>query len=764
MTEHHDLPLAVIAVGTAFSFDYGIDGLPFDANLPAPQDYPFKAAGEAIKGAPHFAVNFDYKKFSIPPLFRKAVSRETRLALLAADNALKGLALGESLRDFTDQYCAIHLGSDAAYRNATKITAIKRYAEQLREQQLSDEAIKSRIDDFKLELASQFGASSHDRVGEMASSIPSRIAHFAKTRGKCQTIDAADLGGLRLVEIAKDALRHSDSKVAVLTSVQCFHQPAQIDLLHSIGVKTRYWLEGAVTLVVCTLETAKQNDFKIIAELGDVTSQKTSHALAQQAYFSGANQVFCSLLSMFSERKAAVMGQSARGITWQVNAESTADAMSYHQPVYVTDAVPITAQGYQQADFWDTLANGRDTLKPHSKAQLDRTAFFRSSPQKLSTYIENTMGFASHEAMQTVLEKPMMPAKRQRLDVTQLHLLNAVDHLALPSLDTKKVAIIVATNLSLQSDRLLGANALWPSLPNVSVQLPKSNLADIARWSWHGACGVGSAELLAEKLGVEADCYAVEAACASSMAAFHNAIRALQSGRYDVVITGGIECATLERDLVLCGAQMMLSATRIRPFALHADGFTPGDGGGLFIFSKEPMLSEPTCQVMAISGSCDSRSMTAPDPEGQALAMQKTISQRNDITPDAIQYIETHGTGTDLGDKAEAISIAQHYHRTEQEPLVLGSAKYNFGHCFAGAASISLAKVWAAFAAKQLPPTPILGELNTGLALEAIPATVLQQSERWPVHSATQSRHAAINAFGTGGINYHLILTYKEHS
>ncbi|OQV64524.1 hypothetical protein AK51_29610 [Serratia nematodiphila DZ0503SBS1] len=133
---------------------------------------------------------------------------------------------------------------------------------------------------------------------------------------------------------------------------------------------------------------------------------------------------------------------------------------------------------------------------------------------------------------------------------------------------------------------------------------------------------LGTAQLLAQQLGVEADCYAVEAACASSLAALHNAVRALQAGRYDAVLVGGIETATLERDMVLCSAQMMLSASRMRPFARQADGFTPGDGGGFFILTGQA-TSRAIATIEAISGSCDSYSMTAPDPEGQALAIEK---------------------------------------------------------------------------------------------------------------------------------------------
>lgn len=755
--EIHAAPLALVGIGCALPGIDRIDlsnGAAWSALFDAPPPMPWSDAAAPIRGRQIDDAAFDFKKFAIPPLFRLAVSRETRLALQAASAAMQHLTLSDALRDRCDQFCATHLGSDAAYRNATKIGALRRLAERLDAQGLSPAAVMRRIDDYKQPLAQAFGSSSHDRVGEMASSIPARIAHFARTRGKCQTLDGADLGGLRLLQLAQDCFRHADSRMAVLTAVQCFHHQPQADMLLAQGVSSSAcWLEGAISLVVCPLDVAQEQGWPAIAQLSTLIAERQD-AAPSAGYFAGANQVFCHLLDMLLQRQQTCVGHSFTGYRWRIDAASPPSLKPPASPrISIIDYQPITAQGLDKARFWQALRNGEDALRDHSPEQLHPGAFVRPTPQKLSAYTAHAMCLPTHDPVRLELTRPMMPAKKQRLDITQLHALNGCAAWPDSLRRFERIAIIVASNLSLSADRQQAMSALWPALPSADVPLSPPPQPAINRWSWHGACGLGTAQLLAQQLGVEADCYAVEAACASSLAALHNAVRALQAGRYDAVLVGGIETATLERDMVLCSAQMMLSASRMRPFARQADGFTPGDGGGFFILTGQA-TSRAIATIEAISGSCDSYSMTAPDPEGQALAIEKTQSL-SAVEARQIQYLEAHGTGTELGDRAEVASLHQGYHRAARAPLYIGSVKYNFGHCFAGAGALSLCKVLSAFEHGQIPPTPV-ATLNAELPLAAIPAEIPQIALDWP--QGEDGRRAAINGFGTGGINYHLLI------
>ncbi|RTG36004.1 beta-ketoacyl synthase N-terminal-like domain-containing protein, partial [Serratia marcescens] len=462
---------------------------------------PWSDAAAPIRGRQIDDAAFDFKKFAIPPLFRLAVSRETRLALQAASAAMQHLTLSDALRDRCDQFCATHLGSDAAYRNATKIGALRRLAERLDAQGLSPAAVMRRIDDYKQPLAQAFGSSSHDRVGEMASSIPARIAHFARTRGKCQTLDGADLGGLRLLQLAQDCFRHADSRMAVLTAVQCFHHQPQADMLLAQGVSSSAcWLEGAISLVVCPLNVAQEQGWPAIAQLSTLIAERQD-AAPSAGYFAGANQVFCHLLDMLLQRQQTCVGHSFTGYRWRIDAASPPSLKPTASPrISIIDYQPITAQGLDKARFWQALRNGEDALRDHSPEQLHPGAFVRPTPQKLSAYTAHAMCFPTHDPVRLELTRPMMPAKKQRLDVTQLHALNGCAAWPDSLRRFERIAIIVASNLSLSADRQQAMSALWPALPSADVPLSPPPQPAINRWSWHGACGLGTAQLLAQQL------------------------------------------------------------------------------------------------------------------------------------------------------------------------------------------------------------------------------------------------------------------------
>ena len=634
----HCAPLALVGIGCALpgieQFDERLTLAQWQTGYQSTSPMSWSEADRPILGRQVNDVTFDFKKFSIPPLFRLAVSRETRLALRAAEDALRPLSLPTALRDHCDQFCATHLGSDAAYRNATKISALRVLADQLRAQGLPPTEVMNRLDDYKQQLAQTFGSSSHDRVGEMASSIPARIAHFAQTRGKCQTLDGADLGGIRLLQLAQDCFRYHDSQMAVLTSVQCFHHRPQAYMLLEQGVSAQVcWQEGAISLVVCPENVASEQGWPVITLLGDVVTlpdEQGQHAIPPLRHFAGANQVFSQIVEMVLNQRQYCQGRSFTGRRWQIGvAQAHPFPPAAQDHVAILDYQPVTAQGLDKELFWQTLVNGNDALRTQSEQQLHPDAFLRATPQKLSTYIQQAMSFPTHRQHDVSLKKPMMPAKKQRLDITQLYALNGCHLWSEKLRQFERIAIVVASNLSLSADRQWASTALWPDLPHSPVALPLPVQPELSVWSWYGACGIGTAQLLAQSLGVNADCYAVEAACASSLAALHNAVRALQAGRYDAVLVGGIETATLERDLVLCSAQMMLSTSRMRPFDQSADGFTPGDGGGFFILTHHPS-PHAIATVEAISGSCDSHSMTAPAPQGQASGDRQNLGFSGD--------------------------------------------------------------------------------------------------------------------------------------
>ncbi|GGS19579.1 hypothetical protein GCM10010252_68740 [Streptomyces aureoverticillatus] len=279
-----------------------------------------------------------------------------------------------------------------------------------------------------------------------------------------------------------------------------------------------------------------------------------------------------------------------------------------------------------------------------------------------------------------------------------------------------------------------------------------------------GCLASGVAALLANEYGLRAVPLAVEAACASSLAALDIAVGALRSGTADYAVAGGVELACNVRDLVLCSALGLLSHSRNAPFDAAADGFTPGDGCGLFLLKRydDALRDGDTIHglIRGVGASNDAKSLIAPDVAGQVRAMQRAFAQV-DFEPCTVDYLEAHGTGTKVGDRVEIAAAARLYAGGPRaEPLRIGSAKSFFGHTFAAAGSAGLLRTLLALRAGTLPPNALLTHLNPALDLGAIPAEIPTRTEPW-TRPPGRPRRAAVSSFGTGGINYHVLV--EEH-
>ncbi|MFH8988081.1 beta-ketoacyl synthase N-terminal-like domain-containing protein [Streptomyces sp. NPDC017940] len=279
-----------------------------------------------------------------------------------------------------------------------------------------------------------------------------------------------------------------------------------------------------------------------------------------------------------------------------------------------------------------------------------------------------------------------------------------------------------------------------------------------------GCLASGVAALLANEYGLAAVPLAVEAACASSLAALDIAVGELRAGTADYAVAGGVELACTERDMVLCSALGLLSHGTNAPFDAAADGFTPGDGCGLFLLKRyddalrdgDPIHG----LIRAVGASNDAKSLIAPDVDGQVRAMQRAFAQV-DFEPCTVDYLEAHGTGTKVGDRVEIAAAARLYAGGPRaEPLRIGSAKSFFGHTFAAAGSAGLLRTLLALRAATLPPNTSLRTLNPALGLAAIPAEIRTGPAPW-TRPPGRPRRAAVSSFGTGGINYHVLV--EEH-
>lgn len=290
----------------------------------------------------------------------------------------------------------------------------------------------------------------------------------------------------------------------------------------------------------------------------------------------------------------------------------------------------------------------------------------------------------------------------------------------------------------------------------------KAGLPPITAHTLTGYLGSVNAARVAARHGFRGPHCVVDSACASTHAAMHAAVRALQQGACDVVLCGGVWCDVSPEFYVAACRFNALSATGSHPFSSRADGFIPGEGGGVFVLRRladAERLGEPIHAVLrAVAGSSDGRgrSVLAPSPEGESMAMRRALREAG-LLPEQVDYVECHGTGTPLGDAVEADACTRAFGPGRARPLMLGSAKSNIGHLNAAAGVPALIKAVMAVKTGELPPSLKCDPPSQKIDFARAPLQVVRTTTQWTAPEG-QPRRAGVSGFGVGGTNLHMIV------
>lgn len=258
--------------------------------------------------------------------------------------------------------------------------------------------------------------------------------------------------------------------------------------------------------------------------------------------------------------------------------------------------------------------------------------------------------------------------------------------------------------------------------------------------------------------------YIVDAACSSSLIAVELAARELRNGQANIMLAGGVNTTTSPLVYsVFCSVDALSRRGAIRPFGTEADGTVLGEGAGAVVLKRleDALQAEDRIYavVKAVGQSSDGKSsgLMAPRLEGEILAMRRAY-EISGFDPASIGLVEAHGTGIPLGDRTEITALRDVFGpRKSMVPQVpIGSVKSMIGHCIPAAGSAGMIKNALALTHRILPPT-LCGEVNGDLGLSDTPFYVSTEARPW-IHSGKTPRRAAMNAFGFGGINAHMIL------
>ena len=330
--------------------------------------------------------------------------------------------------------------------------------------------------------------------------------------------------------------------------------------------------------------------------------------------------------------------------------------------------------------------------------------------------------------------------------------------------------MLLETSWQALEDAGMDPDRLRGSRTGVYAGIGTSEYRDLMTTTDYGISYLGTAASMAVgriafHLGLEGPTIPVELNCASSLVALHHAVVGLQRGEVNMALVGGAS-AILSPGIIREMADLgMLSRTgACRTFDASADGFARGEGCGIIVLKRLGDARADGDRIWgvirgsAVNQNGASAGPTVPNGPVQERVIEEALS-RAGVSPSDVDYLEAHGSASELGDTIEVQSAAAVYGkgREAEHALLIGSVKTNIGHLEPAAGVAGLIKVILAMNQGVIPRHLHFRDPNHNLEWDRLPVRVTSEATHWPVHP-DRPPFAAVSAFGISGTNAHVIV------
>ncbi|KAF7404702.1 hypothetical protein HZH66_003608 [Vespula vulgaris] len=257
-------------------------------------------------------------------------------------------------------------------------------------------------------------------------------------------------------------------------------------------------------------------------------------------------------------------------------------------------------------------------------------------------------------------------------------------------------------------------------------------------------------------LGLTGPSFVVDTACSSSLYAVEHAYRAIRSGQCDYAIVGGSNlCLHPYVSLHISCLGLLNQDGRCKVFDEDANGYTRGEGISVVFLQKAKTAKRIYATIIHAKTNCDGykeEGITFPSNKIQSTLFKKFYEECN-IPMTCIPYIEAHGTGTRVGDHEELNAIDHIFTKNRANPLKIGSLKSNIGHTEGASGISSVAKVIISMESGLIPPN-----VNFNIPRKDVQALMEGRLEVVTQPTPLDGEYIAINSFGFGGANAHVLL------
>lgn len=257
----------------------------------------------------------------------------------------------------------------------------------------------------------------------------------------------------------------------------------------------------------------------------------------------------------------------------------------------------------------------------------------------------------------------------------------------------------------------------------------------------------------------------VDTACSSSLVAFHLACQDLWRGACSMALAGGVNVIFApEYSIAMCKGHFLAPDGRCKSFDERANGYARGEGAGVVVLKPLTRAQADGDRIYALvratGSNQDGRTsgITVPNPEAQATLIRSVCAEAG-VSPTAISYFEAHGTGTAVGDPAEASALGAVLgaERTNGDACAIGSVKANIGHLEAASGVAGLIKATLCLSRRTIPPLANLQAPNPAIPFQDLGLRLPTSPE--PMVAGDGLAYAGVNSFGYGGTNACAILS-----
>jgi acyl transferase domain-containing protein len=402
--------------------------------------------------------------------------------------------------------------------------------------------------------------------------------------------------------------------------------------------------------------------------------------------------------------------------------------------------------------FWQMMCAGVDAIREVPAERWDIDAYYHPNPDSPGMMSTRWGGFIDEVDQFDPQLFNISPREATTLDPQQRLLL--------------EVSWEALEHAGQAPDQLTGsATGVFMGITGndyAQMQLADGGINEIDTYYGSGVGHSMASGRISYVLGLQGPSISIDTACSSSLVAIHLACQSLRSGECRLALAGGANTMLVpEITVALSKFHMMAPDGRCKTFDARADGFVRGEGCGVVVLKRlSDALADGDNVLAVVRGTAvnqdgPSSGLTAPNGPAQEAVMKAAL-QNAGLQPEDVSFVETHGTGTALGDPIEvqALGAVLAAHRSADQPLILGSVKTNIGHLESTAGVASFIKLVLAVQHGEIPPNLHFETPNPLIPWADWPLTVPTRLTPWQANR----RIGAVSSFGFSGTNAHIIV------